>query len=313
MELTTQSPFSQRLLAYLNERFPLVRHGVLIISYYSSNQFLAQALEYKDTPLHYSINSLFGAITIFCMFFHLRVFDEHKDYKDDIKYYPNRILSKGIITLKTLKIMGFIAITIEFIVSFHCGIAALTSTLIAFLFSLLMLKEFFMGEWLKRHFVVYASTHMLIMPLFALTAYSFTTGKFLWEAPSWFLLYGFVGFFVTFNWEVSRKIRAPEDEIKGVGSYSRIFGTYGAAYLVILIRVIDTGLVYLVGYHLGLSLFFYLILAILFMVCLAGLLQFRFQTNRKTAKRMETYAGVYIIAFDLTLAVEILRMNSIEF
>jgi hypothetical protein len=29
--------------------------------------------------------------------------------------------------------------------------------------------------------------------------------------------------------------------------------------------------------------------------------------NRKTAKRMETYAGLYIIAFDLILAVEIAR------
>jgi len=38
-----------------------------------------------------------------------------------------------------------------------------------------------------------------------------------------------------------------------------------------------------------------------------GFFQYRFQTNGKTAKRMETYAGMYIIAFDLILAVEIAR------
>ena len=40
-ELTHDAPFGRRLRAYLAERFPLIGHGVLIVSYYSSNQFLA--------------------------------------------------------------------------------------------------------------------------------------------------------------------------------------------------------------------------------------------------------------------------------
>ena len=50
----------------------------------------------------------------------------------------------------------------------------------------------------------------------------------------------------------------------------------------------------------------------LFIVSLTGLLQFRFNTCRKTAKRMEHYAGMYIIAFDLTLAIEIVRAFGIQ-
>ena len=79
-----------------------------------------------------------------------------------------------------------------------------------------------------------------------------------------------MGFFVTFNWEVSRKIRAPEDEIEGADTYTRVFGTYGAAWVVLLIRVIDTGLVALVGWHLGLAPWFYVALVALFLVCLVG-------------------------------------------
>ena len=45
----------------------------------------------------------------------------------------------------------------------------------------------------------------------------------------------------------------------------------------------------------------------LFAVCLIGFFQFRFRTSARTAKRMETYAAMYIIAFDLILAVEIVR------
>ena len=50
----------------------------------------------------------------------------------------------------------------------------------------------------------------------------------------------------------------------------------------------------------------------LFLVCLIGFFQYRFHTNRKTAKRMEIYAGMYIIAFDLILAIEIARLHGIR-
>lgn len=310
--LTPDSPFSVRLWAYLQERFPLGNHGLLIVSYYSSNQFLAQVLSNPDGPVRYGSHSLLGAVTLLCMFFHLRVFDEHKDYDEDCRHYPQRILSQGLINLRHLKILGATAITLELLLSAWRGVPALVASLLALSFSLLMLKEFFIGSWLKRHFLVYAFSHMLIMPLFALVAFSFTTNQYPWQAPAWFWLYAFVGFFVTLNWEISRKIRAPEDEISDVDSYSKIFGTYGAAYLVIAIRVIDTALVSLVGHHLGLSLWFYGVLVLLFFVCFVGLIQFRMNTSTKTAKRMETYAGMYIIAFDITLAIEIVRVYSFE-
>jgi 4-hydroxybenzoate polyprenyltransferase len=305
--LTRESPFAKRLHAYLAERFPLLSHGVLIAAYYSSNQFLARALTEPGKPMHYDGTTVLGAVTLLCFFFHLRVFDEHKDFVEDLMHYPHRVLQSGLIRLRDLRVLGGLAIVVEIVLSALRGPAAFTAWLAAFLFSLLMLKEFFARDWLKRHFLIYATSHLLVMPLLALMVFSFTTGRWPWEEPLWFGVYAWVGFFVTFNWEVSRKIRAPEDEIEGVETYTRVFGTYGAAYIVLLLRVIDTALVALVGWHLGLSPWFYAALILLFLVCLVGFFQYRFQTNRKTAKRMETYAGVYVIAFDLILAVEIVR------
>jgi len=305
--LTREAPFARRLSAYLAERFPVLGHGVLICAYYSSNQFLARVLTRPGQPMRYDLSSLLGALTLFLFFFHLRVFDEHKDYAEDCVHYPYRVLQGGVITLRDLKILGGGAIGLEIILSALRGPAVLAAWAVAFVFSVLMLKEFFVRDWLKRHFLVYAVSHLLVMPFLSLTVFAFATGRWPWEAPFWFWMYAWVGFFVTFNWEVSRKIRAPEDEIEGVETYTRIFGTYGAAYLVLLLRVIDTGLVALVGWHLGLSAWFYAALIALFLVCLVGFFQYRFHTSRKTAKRMETYAGMYIIAFDLILAVEIAR------
>jgi hypothetical protein len=51
----------------------------------------------------------------------------------------------------------------------------------------------------------------------------------------------------------------------------------------------------------------------LFLVCLIGFFDFRFRTSRKTARRMEIYAGLYVVAFDLILAVEIARIYGLEF
>jgi 4-hydroxybenzoate polyprenyltransferase len=305
--LTAASPFPRRLLAYLAERFPPLGHGVLIVAYYSSNQFLARVLTAPGQAMRYDLSSLAGAVTLFCFFFHLRVFDEHKDYRDDCVHYPERVLQRGLVSLAQLRLLGGCAIAVELALAAANGLAALAALLIALAFSLLMLREFFAGAWLRRHFLLYAGSHMLIMPLLSLMVFSFATGRFPWQAPAWFWVYSWVGFCVTSNWEVSRKIRAPEDEREGVETYTRVFGTYGAAYIVLAIRVVDTGLVALVGHHLGLPRSFYAALVALFVLCLGGFFDYRFRTSRASAKRMELFAGLYIIAFDLILAFEIGR------
>jgi len=71
-------------------------------------------------------------------------------------------------------------------------------------------------------------------------------------------------------------------------------------------------MVVLVAYHLGLSFWFYVLLLILFMACLIGHFQYRFRTSAKTARRMEIYAGIYIVAFDLALAIELGRTYGLQ-
>ncbi len=301
---------TRNFLKYLNERFPPIANVLLILVYYSSNQFLALALTRPGT-MHYDRWSLLGMVMLVCFFFHIRVFDEHKDYDEDCRYFPDRVLQRGLITLRHLKIAGAIAIATGFVIAALRGKEALTAWAIAFGFTLLMLREFFARDFLKRHFLLYATSHMLVMPLLSLLVFSFATRRWPWEAPPWFWVYAFVGFFVTFNWEVSRKIRAPEQEIDGVESYTKIFGTFGAAYVVLLIRAIDTALVAAVGWHLGASRWFYLALVALYAVCLFGYFQYRFRPTPRHAKMMEVYAGMYMIVFDLLVAIELARKYGI--
>lgn len=295
--------FARRFVSYLNERFPPIANVLLILTYYSSNQFLAIALTRPGRVMHYDRWSFLGMLMLVSFFFHIRVFDEHKDYDEDCRHYPHRVLQRGLVTLRHLKIAAALAIAMQIAIVIARGVEATVAWAIAFGFTLLMLREFFAGEFLKRRFLLYATSHMLIMPLLSLLVFSFATERWPWEAPAWFWVYACVGFFVTFNWEVSRKIRAPEQEIDGVDSYTKIFGTYGAAYLVLGIRAIDTALVALVGHHLRVASWFYLALAALYAVCLFGFFQYRFRPTPRHAKMMEVYAGMYMIVFDLLVAL----------
>jgi len=254
----------------------------------------------------YDVHAILGYFVVLCVFLHLRIFDDHKDYQSDCRYFPDRVLQRGVVTLYELKWIAALAISVELTASAVAGRAAFISVVITLCFTLLMLKEFFVHDWLQRHFLIYVFTHMLIMPLLAMVVFSFATGRYLWQAPGWYWMYAAVGFFVALSWEVSRKIRAPDDEIDGVDSYTKLFGTYGAAYLVLAIRVVDTGLVTLVAHHLGLSVWFYGWLLLMFLICLVGFFHYRFRTTTATARQLATYAGFYIVAFDLALTVELI-------
>lgn len=303
----------RRLRAYLDERFPLMANGLLILSFYSSNQFLAHVLDQPGEAMRYDLGSLAGYLVILLFFLHLRIFDDHKDFETDSIHYPNRVLQRNVTTLHELKLLGFFVIASEFLLAGILGMSAVVALAMAFAFSLLMYKEFFVRDWLKRHFLLYASSHMLVMPLLALAVWSFATQHLPWQAPKWFWLYSLVSFFLAFNWEVSRKIRTPENEVDGIDSYTRIFGTYGAAYLVLLIRLIDSMLVVAIAWHLGFSQWFYALILLLYLVCLIGVYQYRFHTSPATARLMELYAGVYILSFDLALVFELGLTYGIQF
>ena len=305
--------FPRRIRAYLAERFPLAGYSVLIFSFCSSSQFLAHALTAADRPVRYDLSTIAACVTLICIFLHLRIFDDHKDFRDDCRYWPDRVLQRGVVSLRDLKLLAALALAVELLLAWQNGTAAVVAVLTAIGFTLLMLREFFLGSWLRSRFLLYAGLHLLLMPILALVVFSFSVNRYFWEADRWFWLYSLVGFFTAFNWEISRKIRVPDDEREGLDTYSRIFGPFGAGWLVLLVRAIDTGLLILVARHLGLPTWFDTALVILFLLTGIGFLHFRLRPSATTAERMATWAGMYIILFDLLLAFALSLQRGLEF
>jgi 4-hydroxybenzoate polyprenyltransferase len=309
--VTFSSPFFRRLSAYLDERFPLHSHISMVVIYFLANQFLAQVLSQPRAPLQIGLYTGLGMLFLLCLFFHLRVFDEHKDYGDDCRHYPARILSRGLITLTHLKVLGGVAIATELVVAAIVGPSAVVAVLSTLMFSWVMLHEFFVRDWLRAHLILYAIAHMLITPLIAATVFSFTTGQPFWDAPRLFWAYAVADFLAFSNWEISRKIRVPGDEIAGVSSYSSELGMFKACYVVVALRVLNTALAWMIGRYLGLGAFYYIGLALLFLFSMTGILLFRFHPGRKTAKALEAYGGGYIIFFYFVLVAELWRKQGL--
>ena len=223
-------PIHVGLWAWMRERFP-PSHAVLFVVLYFTASLSAQALVRTGT-VRIRLADAASCVAAYAFFLMLRIFDEHKDYEADVVNHPDRALQRGWITLGHLRLIGAIAIATQAVVSISrdSGFGPITFWwLIAMGWSLLMAKEFFVSNSLRPRLMLYAATHMLVMPLIMMwLAQMGTYGLPLPGSIVWLALLSFAS---GFAFEVARKTKAPADERPGVDSYSQILGVSGAARL----------------------------------------------------------------------------------
>jgi len=232
-------PPAQRLLAWGNERFgpvPILLYFLL----YLAGILYARAITGDPNP---SVSPLdvvaFSAV--FGYFLLVRVLDEHKDYAKDSINFPDRILQRGLVTLDQLKVIGILTLVPQIVVSVLVdgGIGPVTfAWLVLFGWTMLMLKEFFAGQWLEPRLVLYALTHLVAGPLALIwIALIGADGKHLPASVGWLALMGFLG---GATLEVGRKLHAPEDERDTVASYTKSFGGPAGAAAVLATLIVGT-------------------------------------------------------------------------
>ncbi len=297
MKLTKNDWWIKRFWAYLEERFP-VAQGILFLILYLTAILYGRFLS-SPGELVISLEDIPGFIAFYLFFFLLRVFDEHKDYKEDCINYPNRVLQRGLITLNQLRILGLFSILIQAGISLTLdrGVGMVTiSWLMALGWSLLMAKEFFCPDWLKPRLVLYAFSHMLIMPL--LLIWAMTMGNNELVEPLGVLLLGLMSFFCGFTFEITRKLRAPEDEIDGVDSYTKVFGAHRAPLVVLGVMLAGTIFLLLLlapffGSKFGAV--WFVLPCLLFFIACPPFWQFAHQPSREGVKKMTGGATIFML------------------
>ena len=232
--VSVSAPLPARVWAYLLERFPPAAYTVLVGLFTTS----AVVLVGRQTAVAPSFDVVWRAgAVVLLVFLHLRLMDEHKDYAADAVAYPDRCLSRGVVTLPLLFRLGVVAVVLEAVLAVSLSIEAAVAWGVCLIFTLLMRFEFGIGAWLSRRLLLYAITHN---PIVALLAF------FLWTVAGGahdrlMVLYIGVVSVGSLAFEIGRKIRLPEEEIGGVDSYSSVLGKGVADRLLSGLRLV-TGL-----------------------------------------------------------------------
>jgi hypothetical protein len=209
--------------AYLRQRFPPVNmalFAVLFLTVWS----VAAAARPASGPAGFGWREAGGIVATISFFFRLRVFDEIKDFALDARTHPERVLQQGRVTLPQLQKLAWAGAALELGWSVAQGGAVVAGWGLALAYSLAMRYEFGAPAWLRARLLVYAGTHMLIMPLIIFWLW-LAYGPVFETRLALLMLLSLLG---GFAFELARKTHAPAAERAGVDSYSRTLGLRGA-------------------------------------------------------------------------------------
>jgi len=291
---------SNRWWIYQRERFPVFAHAALIFAFSSSAISYSALLRGPGaTPSRPAW--LIAFVSAFLSFLQLRLADEFKDFEEDSRYRPYRPVSRGLVKLSDLARVWIGSIVLQFLLALWLQPRLLPLLLLVWAYLGAMSREFFVKSWLKARPFTYMWTHMLIMPLIDLYTTACDWLAIRVHIPHglfWFLLMSFFNGMVI---ELGRKIRAPQDEEKGVETYSFLWGRRKAV-LAWWTALLLTGLFALVAAHrAGLEKPIALLLLVL--LAIAATIGVRYLTNPATARArlIETYSGVWSLVLYLSL------------
>lgn len=229
--------------SFTKERFDPVSHLAMIGLFFAAHAGFIQA----SAPSGAGMNvSAFGqallALGTLAFFFKLRLYDEIKDYAVDLRHNPTRPLVRGLVTHGDLYRGIGVCIVAELLCFGGAALVALPGAVLAIGYSLLMYKEFFIGERIRPHLTTYAVLHTVVSSLLSLALLSGLSARPVWALPAEAYWFASSSWFLFNIFEFGRKTFTSGEERPLVESYSKIFGRFGAVLLVLAMALISVGL-----------------------------------------------------------------------
>lgn len=306
-------PLATRLIEYQAERFPVLKHGVLIAAFGASAVCVSAMLRGATAPSPAAVAT--AVLVLFLLFFQLRVADEHKDHEDDARWRPERPVPRGLIRLDELRRLALAAGAVQVAAAGAHDWRLLALLLLVWGWIALMTAEFFVPVWLKSRPAIYMASHMAVMPLIDLFA---TACDWLAEGGpgasggrgefgttfgvglSAFLALSFLNGVVV---EVGRKTWSADQEREGVDSYSRAWGREAAALVVAAAMAGGLGLAVVVHGATGAPDGYLWVLAAAAAGAIGCAARFAVRRDAASAKLLETASGLHVLAVYVLLGV----------
>lgn len=203
----------KRWFIYCKEMFNLLFSASLSVLAFFEIYFLL-LLNYEFVDFSIGIQELVGCLTIFSFLFLLRIVDDFKDYKTDLKEHPERPLPSGRVTKRDLIILLILILFVTLILNL------LYMNNIIFLLAVILYGAF-MSIWycyskvLKKNFIFMMFTHTPYLLLMNIYIISFTFIKYGLENITYItILLSFTIYFIGFLRGVSREIEIAKNKVR---------------------------------------------------------------------------------------------------
>jgi 4-hydroxybenzoate polyprenyltransferase len=291
------------LAAYLAQRFPIVNMLLFAILFYT---VLSCSQHFGINTFSFNPLDLLGGLACISFFFRLRVFDEIKDYELDCKLHPDRVLQSGKIRLIDLQIITGTLFLVEVYWSYVMGPNTLIMFGVCVGYSLIMRYEFFIPEYLKSRLLLYAISHMLIMPLVMIWLWSAWQPTLAFTAPLVILMS--LSILGGFSFELARKIHAPDAERDEQDSYSKVLGLNGSIITVLIVLLVGVLAQFSLLDLIDASLWSFILISILYFFALF----FYYRASKLKEQKLLRTAELIVSLFMLISYVSIIIETSIK-
>lgn len=227
----------KRLNIYFKEMYPIIPRFLLGLIVFGEIYFIV-ILNNGVTDFHINHQEIIGGFTVFSFLMWLRIADDFKDYELDCRLFSHRPLPSGRVKKSDLGIFVSILIAVTVALNFFF-MNNFGFFLFLYIYGTLMSLWFFHKKKTQKSLPLALVTHNPVQMIMNIYIISFTCIKY--GLSAWTLtnfLSAWTLYFPALIWEVSRKIKAPEDETEYV-TYSKLFGYKKSTKFVLILTWVD--------------------------------------------------------------------------
>lgn len=217
--MSTLLTTTKNFYIYQKERFPIVVLGLSFLpAILSSGAVVASQAEFKFV--------LIALIVSVAYLLHVRIIDEFRDYEHDLRHHKERPVSSGIISLKELRVIDWLAIVAVPLASLYSGTGALLIAVAMLFYSYFARKEFFLGLQFRRYFYLYNAVNLVQMLLLQILVYTIANPSLSFTTlVTVHFLFTTTG---TIIFEFLRKVKSPGNDGTGKDTYTWFLGLNNA-------------------------------------------------------------------------------------
>ncbi len=227
----------KRLHIYFKEMYPIIPRLALGLIIFGEIYFIV-LLNYGVTDFQIGIQEVIGGFTVFSFLLWLRIADDFKDYELDCRLFADRPLPSGRVKKKDLAVFVIILIAVTVVLNI-IFMNNFRFFLFLYVYGTLMSLWFFQRKKIQKSLPLALITHNPVQMIMNIYIISFTCIKYHLQGLTWInFLAAWTLYFPALIWEVSRKIRAPQEETEYV-TYSSLFGYKKATGFVLILTLVD--------------------------------------------------------------------------